>query len=62
MNKGAKNLDVDEVPVGDEELATHQEAVPVPYLAGTRRVALRWVTGATDRITQQAPDTTPAKK
>lgn len=62
MTKGPKNADVEEVPIGEEELATHQEAVPVPYLAGTRRVALRWITAATDRVTQQAPDDTPAKK
>ncbi len=62
MNKAPATAETDAVPIGDEEMATHQEAVPAPYLAGTRRVALRWMTGALDRVTQQAPDAPAGKK
>lgn len=51
-----------EFPLEEEEIATHQEAVPVPYLAGTRRVALRWITPASSMVTQIAPDEKPGKK
>jgi hypothetical protein len=36
MSKGMSAKATDEMPVEDEEIATHQEAVPVP-LARTRR-------------------------
>lgn len=46
----------------EEELSTHQEAVPVPYLAGTRMVAVRWLSGAMDQVARQAKDDRPGKK
>lgn len=50
------------IPVEDEELSTHQEAVPVPSWWGTRHIALRWLAPAYDMITEQAPDDQPGKK
>jgi len=50
------------LPVEPEEIASHQEAVPVPWWAGTRKVALRWITPATQMITEQAPQEKPGKK
>ena len=63
MSKGANvDLERDDWPIAEEEVTTHQEAIPVPYIAGTRRVALRWVSPAVDMITIQAKDETPGKK
>ena len=62
---GAKSINPagsDDVPVGDEELASNQEAVPLPYLAGRRRIALRWIEDAVDIESVQAPDDKPGKK
>lgn len=56
MNKGARSPERDEVPLEDESLDTAQEAIPVPYIAGTRRIALRWISPALDMITREAPD------
>lgn len=60
----AKGTDIEktELPVEEEEVATHQEAIPVPFVAGTRRVALRWMTPAFGLVTQLAPDKRPGKK
>ena len=50
------------LPIEDEEMATHQESIPLPYLGGTRRISLRWISPALDMVTQEAPDATPGKK
>lgn len=52
----ARPEDVDETTLEAEDLATHQEAIPVPYLSGTHMVALRWISEATGMVTRQAPD------
>lgn len=57
-----KPEELDETTLEDEELATHQENIPVPFLAGTRRVAVRWLDQALDMRTEQAPDSAPQKK
>lgn len=51
-----RKLSTDATPVEDEEISTHQEAVPVPYLAGTRHVAGRWLGAAVNMVTTQAED------
>jgi len=43
MTKGNKPPSLDETTLQAEDLATNQEVVPVPYVAGTRQVALRWL-------------------
>jgi hypothetical protein len=43
------------LPFQPENLATNQQAIPVPYLGGTRVIALRWITPATDEVTSMAP-------
>jgi hypothetical protein len=50
------------LPVEPEEIATHKEAVPVPWWAGTRKIAVRWMTPAMLMITEQAPQERPGKK
>ena len=52
--KGMKHNPTDDLPVGDEEVTTHQEAVPLPYLAGTRKTACRWMTQAVNMLTKKS--------
>ncbi|MDP2227108.1 MAG: hypothetical protein Q8J78_06490 [Moraxellaceae bacterium] len=40
------------LPFQKENLATNQPSVPLPYLAGTRLIAVRWITPALGQITQ----------
>lgn len=54
--------EIDETTLEPETLATNQETIPVPYLAGTRLIALRWISPALDMVTRQAPDDRPGKK
>lgn len=61
MAKGTPSIETDDLPLEDEEIATHQEAVPVPYLAGTRKIAGRWISPALNMLTKES-DTYPAKK
>lgn len=42
------------LPFQAENVATNQQSVPLPYVAGTRLMAIRWITPATDMVTQQA--------
>jgi hypothetical protein len=56
------DLETATLPVEEEEVATHQEAVPLPYVAGTRKVAVRWLGPATALITRQAPKEKTGKK
>lgn len=55
MNK-AKNRpeELDETTLEQEELSTHQETVPVPYIAGTQLLALRWISPALDMVAKQS--------
>lgn len=63
MSKGlSADTSKDDVPVNEEEIATHQEAIPIPYMAGTRRISLRWITDAADMLTKQATDANYGKK
>lgn len=41
------------LPFQKENVASNQQAVPLPYLAGTRLVAVRWITPALNQVTQQ---------
>jgi hypothetical protein len=42
------------VPFQQENVATNQQSIPLPYLAGTRLIAVRWMTDALNEVTQQA--------
>jgi len=61
--KGKANVgEYDPTTLEDEDLPTHQEAIPVPCLSGTRLVALRWISPALNMVAEQAPDERPGKK
>jgi hypothetical protein len=63
MAKGTNTeVERDDWPVEDEDIATHQEAIPVPYMAGTRRIGARWITGALNMVTKQTEDPNWGKK
>lgn len=46
----------------EEELSTHQEAIPIPFLCGTQMVAIRFISPALDRVAREAPNDRPGKK
>lgn len=50
------------MPVGPEGLATHQEALPLPYLVGKRQVALRWIAPGGSLVAVQAQTESTGKK
>lgn len=54
MSKGIKQHDTDDLPLQDEEVTTHQEAVPLPYIAGTRKTSCRWMTPALNMVTKKS--------
>jgi hypothetical protein len=43
------------LPFQQESVSTNQQAVPLPYMAGTRLVSVRWITPALDQIVTQVP-------
>ena len=59
--KAPKSTDVSDTSIQEEEVATHQEAIPVPYFAGTRKIAVRWITPALDIVTQKAKNAAAKK-
>lgn len=48
--------------VEDETLSNSQEGLPVPYLAGERKLALRWISRAYDVHAVEAKDRPSGKK
>lgn len=49
----AKPVPKELLPFQAENVASNQQSVPLPYMAGTRLIALRWISPATDMMTQQ---------
>ena len=41
------------LPFQQENVASNQQSVPLPYMAGTNLIAVRWITPALDKITFQ---------
>lgn len=52
----------DTANVQQNEVATNQQAVAIPLVMGTNKVALRWITPATNQFTKPAPTSRPGKK
>ena len=46
----------------DQMTANVQQAVPVSYIAGTRKVSVKWITPIYNLNTQPAPNAIPSKK
>jgi hypothetical protein len=41
------------LPFQQESVATNQQSVPLPYLAGTRLISIRWISPALNEIVVQ---------
>lgn len=52
--KATPDIAKDDLPVQEEEIAKSQEDIPWPFFAGTRLIALRWMSGADNRLTVKA--------
>lgn len=48
--------------VQDQMTSNQQQAVPVAYIAGTRKVSVKWMTPIYNLRSAPAPNTTPTKK
>ncbi len=48
--------------IENETISSSQEAVAVPYLAGERKIALKWITRIYNQNTVEAPVERPGKK
>ena len=48
--------------VQDQMTANQQQAVPVAYVAGTRKVAAKWFSPIYNLRAKKAPSTIPGKK
>lgn len=54
MSASKQKTPVELLPFQQENMATNQQKIPVPYLAGERLVAVRWITPVTDLKNKQA--------
>jgi len=64
---GAKNTDAldggaDLMNVTEEESATNQEAVVLPWFAGEGKFALKWISPPYEQFTRLVPQERPSKK
>ena len=48
--------------VDDSDYATSQESKPVPWMAGTRKVAATWISPIYQQHAEPAPSERPGKK
>ena len=48
--------------VQDQQTSNVQQALPVAYIAGTRKIAVKWITPMYNLRTAPAPNTIPTKK
>lgn len=55
MSASKKPTEKELLPFQQENVATNQQNVPLPYVRGTRLVAGRWITPALDKITHNVP-------
>jgi hypothetical protein len=53
MSSSKTPATVNLLPFQKESVATNQQSAPLPCFAGTRLVAIRWISPAFDRVTQQ---------
>jgi hypothetical protein len=46
----------------DQMTSSNQQGLPVPYVAGTRKIAIKWMTPIYNLRSAPAPNTIPSKK
>lgn len=63
MSFNTKQPDAPAEPVAiqPEQLATNQQAIPVPWFWGTRKISARWITGVKNQIAVEVKNTTGKK-
>ncbi len=57
-NNYSSSTEKSDTTIEDETLSTSQESVPVPWLAGERKIAVNWITRVYNQRAQETPDTT----
>jgi hypothetical protein len=59
-----KNTTEEPDPTGldDQQLSTSQEAVPLPWLAGERKIAVKWISRIYNQFAREAPVERGSKK
>jgi len=64
MGKGNPNLKPEAEPevIEPDQASTSQEAVPVPWMAGERRIAVKWISRTYNIIAVKRYDTPVGKK
>ena len=56
LEHGAKNPEAKQlVPFQDQSISSNQQSVPLPFLGGTRLMAVRWASDALDIINHEVP-------
>lgn len=55
MSVGRQPAKKELLPFQQENVASQQQNVPLPYVRGTRLVAGRWISPALDKITHNVP-------
>ena len=55
MSTNREKTPVKLLPFQQEQLATNQQRIPLPYSRGERLIAGRWIAPALDEIKQQVP-------
>ena len=53
MSASKTPVKVQLLPFQSENVASNQQSVPLPYLAGTRVIAARWISPALNQVTHQ---------
>jgi hypothetical protein len=48
--------------IQDQQTSNQQRALPLAYVAGTRKIAVKWMTPMYNLNAAPAPNATPAKK
>lgn len=48
--------------VATSEVSTNQQAISIPVVFGTNKVALAWISPALNQFTRPAPTSRPGKK
>ena len=48
--------------IQDQQTATNQQGQPVAYFAGTRKIAVTWISGIYNLRAAEAPNQIPTKK
>ncbi len=48
--------------IQDQQTSNSQQAVPLPYVAGTRKLAVKAMSGVYNLQTKPAPNAVPSKK